>query len=422
MTSDQPISKDVALNDLDEESSSSSTKTGEILKPFKVRFRELVFREFIENFTPAYFGCVLGVGISANILYNFPYPSEWLRVCGQIMFGVTVIFFLVCTFSCIIGFCYYPERIAMYHIHPLHAAFMAVYVMGFITIINFIHYLVGESHSIFVWVLWWIAVFMSAYCSCIIFFFAFISKFNKPTSLEHMHSVVLLPVVTLAVVSSSGHVVSNSLHSLDHKVITEVIAIIFWGVCVVMGAGFMPIYYARLIIYKLPNSALILTNFLPVGLFGQCSYSIYLFGVNMYNLIPDKMVGTAFLVSCGLFSTVLLGFGYFSTFLGAVSILSKVKPFAKKPNPTFTTKYGLLTWHKGFWAMNFPLGTMCLASGEVGRGAVGNYPLLFFKIISCIYAVVLFLVTLGNLLGVFLHVCDCLKELFTKNENTKEMV
>ncbi|KAK6457515.1 putative malate permease [Scheffersomyces xylosifermentans] len=414
------IDKEIALA-AEDDSSSSSTKT-EVLKPFATRLKEMLFREFIEKFVPAYFGCILGVGISANILYNFPYPSHWLRICGLIMFGITVVFFLVCTVSCIIGCCYYPERIAMYHIHPMHSVFMAVYVMGFITIINFIHYLVGESHSIFVWSLWWIAVFMSVYNACIIFFFTFISKFIKPTTIEHMHSIAILPVVTLAVVSSSGHLLTNYLHSVDHKVITEVISFICWSICVVMGAAFSPIYFARLLLHKLPSTPLILTNLLPIGLFGQCSYSIFLFGVNMSNLIPDRMVGTSILVSCGLFATVLAAFGYFMTFLGTASILSKVKPFAKNPNPEFTTKHGFLIWHKGFWAMNFPLGTMCLASGEIGKGVIGNYPLLFFKILACIYAVVLFLITLGNLLGVALYIKECTKELFTKYDKNSSSI
>ncbi|ABN65836.2 putative malate permease [Scheffersomyces stipitis CBS 6054] len=415
-------------NEVNVEDGDSSTPSGTpikygqttVQKPFLTRLRELLFRELIEKFVPAYFATILGLGITAVMCSLFPYPANWLQIIGKIVFGTNVLVFLVLTFSCLIGFYYYPSRIVEYHVHPLHSVFMSTYVMGYIVIVNFIRLLVGSHHSMLLWVLWWIAVFMSVYCSLVIYFFGTFSKLNKPTKLEHMHSVSLLPVVTLAVASSSGHLISMSLPSLNHFVITEVCSFLLWGICVGMGVSFMPIYLARIMIHRIPNTALILTNLLPIGLLGQTSYSLFLFGVNMYERIPDKVLGTSFLVSCALFATVVCAFGYYMTFVGILSVLSKIRPFTKKPNPQFThPKYGHIMWNKGFWAVNFPLGTMSLASTEIGKGVVGNYPLKFFTVVACMYSVTLFLFTIYNVMGVLAYWYDLAVELF--NPETEEL-
>ena len=47
-----------------------------------------VDQKLIKGFTPAYFGAVMGTGVSSCVLYKFPYPSRWLEICGCICLGL----------------------------------------------------------------------------------------------------------------------------------------------------------------------------------------------------------------------------------------------------------------------------------------------------------------------------------------------
>ncbi|CAL1202031.1 unnamed protein product [Candida parapsilosis] len=111
------------------------------------------------------------------------------------------------------------------------------------------------------------------------------------------------------------------------------------------------------------------------------------------------------------------------TFIAVVSIFSKIRPFATNPNTNHTNKYGLLKHHKGFWAMTFPLCTMSLSNTEVGKGGVGNYPLLAFKVMGAVFAVAGIGVTIACLVGVAIYSYGIVKsELEVKFKKYKEEI
>ncbi|KAK6457401.1 putative malate permease [Scheffersomyces xylosifermentans] len=388
---------------------------------FATRFSKLIKEEFADKFSPVYFVSIMGTGISSNILYNFPYPAEWLRICGIIMFGIAVVLFLTTTLMMVVSCWVHPERITQYHTDPSVSVFMGCYVMGYITLINFIHSLVGDSHIVFVWVLWWIAIASSVYTASIIVYLSFMSKLNKKFSPQNITATLLLPIVAITVVSSSGHLITPSLKTLEHKVITEIFSVMLWCISIALAFIIITIYFGRLLIFKIPNTGLIFSSWLPVGFLGQSSYSIMLFGVNMYQMIPDPYLGHSFLVSGALVSIFLLSFGYFMTFIAVCSIISKVGPFARKPNSQFVNKYGIINWNKGWWAMTFPCGTMSLSNFEISKGIVGDYELKFFKIMSCIFAVSLFTITIICLAGIVIYIINCIRGLFVKNDNISKV-
>ena len=49
--------------------------------------------------------------------------------------------------------------------------------------------------------------------------------------------------------------------------------------------------------------------------------------------------------------------------------------------------------------MTFPIGTMSLANFEISKGVDGQYQLEFFKVMSAIFGVCLFMICLANLVG-----------------------
>ncbi|KAK6457403.1 putative sulfite sensitivity protein [Scheffersomyces xylosifermentans] len=402
------------------EKSSLSSDEGD---RFIERLTHLLKFELIDNFTPAYFSSVIGVAISANILHQFPFPSYWLKVLGVITGSFAIFLFVLTTTMFILNCCYHPEMIARYHYKPENSMFMATFVMAFITVVNFIHYILGGKYRIFVWVLWWIGVFITLYSSFILFFFTFFSKLNKEICLRDIDPTIFLLPVPLVVAASCGHLISESLPSLYLQIVTEIVSFILWSFCFCLGLMLLPVVFARMILHKLPETSSVFAIFLPIGFVGQLSYSIAMFGWNMVRIIPDTNLAQIFGVCCGMTSMVLMSFGFFNTFLAIASVFSKIKPFAKNPNPGCNhERYGYIRWNKSAWSMNFPIGTMSLSTFENSRGLVGGYEIKFFKYLSCIYGVALFLITIYNLCGMFHYIYKRAMTLFTKTSRDREMV
>lgn len=381
--------------------------------PFFYRLKGLIFDEFIKAFSPVYFVSIMGTGISSSLLYHFPYPAEWLEICSYIMFGITCICFIVTTTLFILQCWYFPGRFKAYHVDTAQAVFMGCYSMGYITIVNFIENITDGRHTIFVWVLWWIAVFSAIYTAFLIVYLSFMSKLNEVDLDAKLNATLLLPIVAITVVSSSGHQLELKLPTTNQMVVTMIVSFMLWCLSISLAFMIMTIYLHRLIVHKIPPTNLIFTSFLPVGFLGQSSYSVMLFGVNLHQLIPEELMwGKILLCICGFFSVFLLSFGYFQTFVAIMSIFSKIKPFAKSPNPTHTNKYGLLKIHKGFWAMTFPLGTMSLSNTELGKGVIGDYPLLTFKVMGAIFAAACILITCACTIGAVVHTTKRIASLF----------
>ena len=367
-------------------------------------YQRFIIQDVVKNFTPAYFVSVMGTGISSSLLYRFPYPSLWLEICGYIMFGLACVLFLINVTLFIMSCIYYKGRFTSYHVDPSRLVYMGSFSMGYITIVNFITIITKGKHVYLVWTLWWIAVASAIYTAFIVVYFSFMSKLNLVELDAKLNANILLPIVTITVVSSCGHNIEMELHTINETIVTMLTSFMLWCLSVSLAMMIITIYLSRLIIHKIPNTQIIMTGFLPVGFLGQSSYSVYLFGSNLNQLIPEELLyGKILLCICGFFSTFLVSLGYFMLFVAVISILSKIRPFARTPHPEHTNKYGLLKLNKSFWSMTFPLGTMSLSNTIIGGGEVGNYPLLTFKIMGCIFAVACIVITTGCCIGVVVY-------------------
>ena len=367
-------------------------------------YQRFIIQDVVKNFTPAYFVSVMGTGISSSLLYRFPYPSRWLEICGYIMFGLACVLFLINVTLFIMSCVYYKGRFTSYHVDPSRLVYMGSFSMGYITIVNFITIITKGKHVYLVWILWWIAVASAIYTAFIVVYFSFMSKLNLVELDAKLNANILLPIVTITVVSSCGHNIEMELHSINETIVTMLTSFMLWCLSVSLAMMIITIYISRLIIHKIPNTQIIMTGFLPVGFLGQSSYSVYLFGSNLNQLIPKELLyGKIFLCICGFFSLFLVCLGYFMLFVAIISIFSKIKPFARTPHHEHTNRYGLLKLNKSFWSMTFPLGTMSLSNTIIGGGEVGNYPLLTFKIMGCIFAVASIVITTSCCIGVVLY-------------------
>lgn len=405
---------------------SDGSTLNEIPKPIKMHIKQIVERldhKLVDNFHPAFFTSIMGTGIAANILSNFPYPAHWLVVCSYIMFGLAASLFIGTTVLMVMS-CYRdPHQIVVLNIELSTSVFMGCYAMGFTTLVNYIYFLTKDKSygPIVAFCLWWIAVILSLYTALITFYYSYVAKLpNHDFDLKDMHITLLMPIVTLTVVASSGNVFALALPTLKLKVLTLVVTFILWSNAIVIAFIITTLYFYKLFVHKIPDTKMVFSSFLPVGFLGQGSYAILLFGNNCYQLIREvgvtshyfkylspqeleaQQVTSLIIGNCVIITSVLVGlllvaFGYFMTFLLVISALSKIAPFTSQPNPEIT-KHGLIKFHRGFWSMTFPLGTMALGNTEIWRILGDGF--VFFRVMGSIYATWVMLITIGCLAGV----------------------
>ncbi|CUM46507.1 uncharacterized protein AC631_04794 [Debaryomyces fabryi] len=398
-----------------------------------------VDQKLIKGFTPAYFGTIMGIGVSSCVLYKFPYPSRWLEICGCIIFGVGVAFFLV-IIICFVAFVLrYPKKFAAYTCDPAIAPFMGGLPMGFNTLINFVYYLTGKEWIIGVWVLWWMSVILALYTGCVVFYAAFIAKKESSSNYlnpKDINAALLMPNVAFTVSASTGNLLVVDLPSLNLQIITMIVSYILWSSGIILTFIILSIYYWKLFVHKIPATNLVFTSFLPAGAVGQGAFCINLFGNNMNNLIvqhhttilsshylhfPGELdlssvdtlgvgisIGQVALLMTAMMCLSLISFGFFSTYIAIISSISKIRPFTKNYNLDHTYKpstlnsftnlfTGFIKFNKSYWAMTFPLGTMAISCNELSKSFGG---LKTLQVIATIYAVALLIVTIGCIFGV----------------------
>ena len=418
-----------------------------------------VDQKLIKGFTPAYFGSVMGSGVSSCVLYKFPYPSKWLEICGCIMFGIGVALLLVTIACFIVSILRYPKNFAAYHSDPTIAPFVGGLPMGINTLINFLYYLTEKKWIIGIWVLWWISVVLALYTGCIVFYSAFLAKRTSSSNYlnpKDIHAAFLMPSVAFTVSASTANLLVADLPSLNLQVITLIISYIMWSNGIILTLIILSIYYWKLFIHRIPATNLVFTSFLPAGAVGQGAFCINLFGNNVYDLMikhsdsifsshylhfPVELdlssvdslsvgtsVGLVVLITTAMISLALISFGYFSTYIAVVSSVSKIYPFTKNYNldyaynPStlnpFKRKFtGLIAFNKSYWAMTFPFGTMTICCNELSKTFGG---LKAFRVIATIYAVALLIVTIGCICGVVYKIL-CFAKYAIYNTNYEEI-
>lgn len=432
--------KVIDQNDQNDTSSNSDYSSLNHLRSLTQRCRAVFHKKLVAGFNPQFFASVMGTGISANIMYKFPFPARWLEICGLIVATAALVLFLLLTLIFVVALYQDPKLWTKIHRDVSHAPAMGCFVMGFVTLVNMLHSITGKLWIYAVWVLWWIAVAGSFYTSFLTFYLSLISKHRKRhnyTAASTISMAYLLPVVTLTVAASVGGALNPDLPRVNMKIITMVVSFIMWAIAVVLAFIVVAVNFWRLFVYKVPATGQVFTMFLPIGFLGQGAYAILLFGQNCVEIILDHtstvstssytsflheaasarnvdlsgfplILSTALLTTSTMFAASLMAVGYLFTFLAFASLLSKMQPFANKPDPrhiyavtngNFIQRAltGFLRFNRGFWSMTFPLGTMALCNGQIYKLYNG---LEAFRYISAIYSVVLFVITLGCLSGV----------------------
>ncbi|KAF8320763.1 hypothetical protein DL93DRAFT_2224480 [Clavulina sp. PMI_390] len=329
------------------------------------------FRRRILNFTPSWFSVNMGTGIASILLKNLPYQFKHLDVIANAIFVLNVILFTVFFLASVIRYTVWPTVWhAMIH-HPTQSLYIGTFPMGLSTIVNMVVFTCvpafGKDFVTVAWVLWWISAVISLGIGIIM---PFVVHTRHKTSFDEISGVWFLPIVTNVVASASGGVVATVLPP-DHARVTLVVSYIMWGIGVSCAFFLMPLYYARLAIYKLPPKAMIVSVFLPVGPCGQGAFGLLQLASVVRTL--SRSPGAGGLDAGGLYSTeevqmmasavyavsiivafVLWGVGFFWLCNAVMTIFD-------------TMRRQKIPFNMGWWGFTFPIGVFATATTALAK-------------------------------------------------------
>jgi hypothetical protein len=87
------------------------------------------------NLPPAFFSINMGTGITSILLYTFPYPAEWLRILGMIIFILNIVIFSLLALGNAARYWRYKGVFNATISHNMAGMFWGTLPMGFATIV-----------------------------------------------------------------------------------------------------------------------------------------------------------------------------------------------------------------------------------------------------------------------------------------------
>ncbi|KAK9453379.1 voltage-dependent anion channel [Dipodascopsis uninucleata] len=295
----------------------------------------------------------MGMGVSALILIEYPFEARWLKCIGIVYWSVAALLMIFLSVLFILRHIIYKDTLIKIWKNPLQAPLCGYIPMALGSIIVCITSIFGERAIWISYVLWWVDVILSVYCTWIILFVEF--AFHDRTEPNQLNAVILLPIVAMVVNSTTGAAIVKDL-PLNWQPHVMVISLLEWGNGELLAFATTCIYLWRLYTSNLPTSHAMITCFIPIGPLGQGAYGIILNGQNIQNYFArvystDASEYESYSYLCIGIALVLVGFASFWIFC-AVSGCIFFPP----------RKFGI-----GWWALTFPLGTYGLATTELGR-------------------------------------------------------
>jgi tellurite resistance protein TehA-like permease len=333
----------------------------------------------IEHFTPPWFAAVMGIGISASILYTFPFQAHWLRVLGVILWGFAMGAFGIFAMALVLRVILFPRQATSLMLYPGHSVFLGCIPMGFATVINMVHNIWGKQAWKATYTMWWIDVFMSLFCAWGVVFVMFLTQ--KRTQ-ETLNPTILLPVVALVVASATGSLIAEVQPSTLQPS-SLIVSLLLLANGEFLAFAFCVAFINRLLVANLPDRTLTISLFLQVGPLGQGTFSI----LNATLLAADILTGlgvAADTINALKYLGILIGFGLmgFASFWMVMAFMALIV--------RYPSKFSL-----GWWGLTFPIGTYVLGWYRLATLT----DLYSFKVLGALF---------GVLEVLFMILCFCL--------------
>ncbi|KAJ8103763.1 voltage-dependent anion channel [Lipomyces tetrasporus] len=320
----------------------------------------------IKHFSPAWFGMVMGTGISSAILVNYPFGAEWLRDIGIAFWAFATGLLIVFCIMSVLRHVLFPGTFKQVLLHPMQSMFLGCMPMGLSSVIADTIGIFGKSAVWPCYILWWIDLALSLACAWLLVFVGFVHHRRKEPA--GLNAVILLPVVTLVVNSSTGSLIVEHLPD-SWKPHMIVMTTLVWGNGEILAYAFTCVYCWRLLTGNMPAREMMISCFLPIGPLGQGAYGFLLNSQNLETYLVKH--GYPILVQIPVFTyagvivaVVMVGFATFWLFCAVAGCLY------------YRPKRFGVSW----WGLSFPVGTYALATNELGKVLDADS----FRVVSCI--------------------------------------
>jgi len=322
----------------------------------KTRFRPLSHLprplEAIRQFTPNWFAVVMGTGVLALALAQWPGQVPGLRAMGEGLWLFSALLFLSFTVLYAARWALFFNEARRIFGHSTVSMFFGTIPMGLATLINGL--LVfglprwGEGVVPLAEALWWIDVAMSVACGVLIPFLMFTRQEHR---IDQMTAVWLLPVVAAEVAAASGGLLAPHLADVHSQMIMLVTSYVLWAFSLPVAFSILTILLLRMALHKLPHENMAASSWLALGPIGTGALGMLLLGGDAPMIFAANGLSDVGEIAAGLglvAGITLWGFGLWWMVMALL----------------ITARYLRtgIPFNLGWWGFTFPLGVYALTT------------------------------------------------------------
>ena len=312
--------------------------------------------DMIRQFTPNWFTAIMGTGVVALIIADFPVASQVFWQLGSGLWHFNMLLFIFFMALYVLRWIKYPIEAVQIFNHPVMCLFLGAIPMGLATILNgFLKFglpLYGDIALNIAETLWYIDVVLAVVIAWTVPFFMYSRQKHH---LETMTAVWLLPIVACEVAASSGGLLLQHLEMNQHAVAILFGSYVLWGISVLPAFAILSILMLRLAMHQLPAKDMAISSWLALGPIGTGALALLLLGQQapeVLAVLDLQDMGELFQYAGILGSIILLGFGAWWFGIAILTTLQHLKTD--------------LPFNLGWWGLTFPLGVFTLAVLNLG--------------------------------------------------------
>lgn len=235
--------------------------------------------EAIRQFTPNWFAVVMGTGVLALALAQWPTTMPGLHALGEGLWLFNTLLFVVFALMYTARWVLFFDEARRIFGHSTVSMFFGTIPMGLATLINGLLLFGlprwGEGVVAVAEVLWWIDVAMSLACGVLIPFLMFTRQEHR---IDQMTAVWLLPVVAAEVAAASGGLLAPHLAAVHSQLIVLVTSYVLWAFSLPLAFSILTILVLRMALHKLPHENMAASSWLALGPIGTGALGMLLLG------------------------------------------------------------------------------------------------------------------------------------------------
>ncbi|MBC3347630.1 TDT family transporter [Pseudomonas sp. SWRI196] len=331
--------------------------------------------EAVRQFTPNWFAVVMGTGVLALALAQWPGDVPGLRVLAEGVWWFDVLLFVLFTGLYTARWVLFFDEARRIFAHSTVSMFFGTIPMGLATLINGL--LVfglprwGEGVVPLAETLWWIDVAMSLACGVLIPFLMFTRQEHR---IDQMTAVWLLPVVAAEVAAASGGLLAPHLADAHSQLVMLVTSYSLWAFSLPVAFSILTILLLRMALHKLPHENMAASSWLALGPIGTGALGMLLLGGDAPLIFAANGLPGLGEVAAGLglvAGITLWGFGFWWMLMALL----------------ITARYLRtgIPFNLGWWGFTFPLGVYALATLKLAS----LLSLGFFTVFGCVLVAML---------------------------------